>query len=58
MACMFSAVLSTSGMKGTYSYSYSGILLGAWSAISPSIGQRYTDLVTDDDGIAMGHLVL
>ena len=55
MACMFSAVLSTSGMKGTTLILIGGILLGAWSAISPSIGQRYTDLVTDDDGIAMGH---
>ena len=55
MACMFSAVLSTSGMKGTTLILIGGILLGAWSAISPSIGQKYTDLVTDDDGIAMGH---
>lgn len=55
MACMFSAVLSTSGLKGSMLILVGGFLLGAWSAISPSIGQRYTDLVTDDDGIAMGH---
>ena len=55
MACMFSAVLSTSGLKGGTLILVGGFLLGAWSAISPSIGQKYTDLVTDDDGIAMGH---
>lgn len=55
MACMFSAVLSTSGLKGSALILVGGILLGAWSAISPSIGQKYTDLVTEDDGIAMGH---
>lgn len=55
MACMFSAVLSTSGLKGGILILVGGFLLGAWSAISPSIGQKYTDLVTDDDGIAMGH---
>lgn len=55
MACMFSAVLSISGLKGGILILVGGFLLGAWSAISPSIGQKYTDLVTDDDGIAMGH---
>ncbi|MDP0488521.1 MAG: PTS transporter subunit IIC, partial [Fusobacterium sp. JB020] len=55
MACMLSAVLSTSGLKGATLILAGGFLLGAWSAISPSIGQKYTDLVTDDDGIAMGH---
>lgn len=55
MACMFSAVLSASGMKGLTLVLVGGFLLGAWSAISPSIGQKYTDLVTEDDGIAMGH---
>lgn len=55
MACMFSAVLSTSGLKGGMLVLVGGFILGAWSAISPSIGQKYTDLVTDDDGIAMGH---
>ena len=29
--------------------------LGAWSAISPAIGQKYTLKVTDGDEIAMGH---
>ncbi|MFA6878149.1 MAG: PTS ascorbate transporter subunit IIC, partial [Fusobacterium sp.] len=55
MACMLSAVLSTSGLKGGALILSGGFLLGAWSAISPAIGQKYTDLVTDDDGIAMGH---
>lgn len=55
MACMFSAVLSTSGLQGLKLILVGGFLLGAWSAISPSIGQKYTDLVTEDDGIAMGH---
>lgn len=32
-----------------------GFILGAWSAISPAIGQKYTLQVTDGDEIAMGH---
>ena len=55
LACMFSAVLSTIGFKGGMLVLTGGLLLGMWSAISPAIGQKYTDLVTDDDGIAMGH---
>ncbi len=55
LACMFSAVLATIGFKGSSLILLGGILLGTWSAISPAIGQKYTDKVTDDDGIAMGH---
>ncbi|HIG0361556.1 TPA: PTS ascorbate transporter subunit IIC [Clostridium sporogenes] len=55
MACLLSAVLGTSGMKGTELILFGGFLLGAWSAISPAIGQRYTLKVTDGDEIAMGH---
>lgn len=55
LACMFSAVLATIGFKGGMLVLTGGLLLGMWSAISPAIGQKYTDLVTDDDGIAMGH---
>ncbi len=55
MACLLSAVLSTSGLKGTELSLIGGMLLGAWSAISPAIGQRYTLKVTDGDDIAMGH---
>ena len=29
--------------------------MGAWSAISPAIGQSYTSKVTDGDEIAIGH---
>ena len=29
--------------------------MGAWSAISPAIGQSYTSKVTDGDEIALGH---
>lgn len=55
LACMFSAVLAKIGFQGTTLVLVGGLLLGMWSAISPAIGQKYTDLVTDDDGIAMGH---
>ena len=55
MACLLSAVLGTAGMKGMELILSGGFLLGAWSAISPAIGQRYTNRVTDGDGIAMGH---
>ena len=55
MACLLSAVLGTSGMKGTELILFGGFILGAWSAISPAIGQRFTRKVTDGDDIAMGH---
>lgn len=55
MASMLSAILATSGLKGISLILGGGFILGAWSSISPAIGQRYTDVVTDDDGIAMGH---
>ncbi|MGL6114258.1 MAG: PTS ascorbate transporter subunit IIC [Cetobacterium sp.] len=55
LACMFSAVLATIGFQGGLLVLAGGLLLGMWSAISPAIGQKYTDKVTDDDGIAMGH---
>lgn len=55
MACLLSAVLGASGMKGTELVLIGGFILGAWSAISPAIGQKYTLQVTDGDEIAMGH---
>ncbi len=55
MACLLSAVLGTSGMSGAMLIIVGGFLLGAWSAISPAIGQRYTLKVTDGDEVAMGH---
>mgnify|MGYP001770536116 FL=1 len=55
MACLLSAVLGASGLKGTLLVIIGGFLLGAWSAISPAIGQKYTLKVTDGDEIAMGH---
>lgn len=55
MACLLSAVLGTSGMKGIELILCGGFILGAWSAISPAIGQQYTRKVTDGDDIAMGH---
>ena len=55
MACLLSAVLGTSGMTGVELILCGGFLLGAWSAISPAIGQNYTNKVTDGDGVAMGH---
>jgi PTS system ascorbate-specific IIC component len=55
MACLLSAVLGTSGMKGLELILCGGFILGAWSSISPAIGQKYTNKVTDGDGIALGH---
>lgn len=55
MACLLSAVLGTCGMAGTELILFGGFILGAWSAISPAIGQRFTRKVTDGDDIAMGH---
>lgn len=55
MACLLSAVLGATGLQGTLLIVVGGFLLGAWSAISPAIGQRYTQKVTDGDDVAMGH---
>lgn len=55
MACLLSAVLSTGGLSGTALILAGGFILGAWSAISPAIGQHYTLKATDGDNIAMGH---
>ena len=55
MACLLSAVLGAIGFKGAAMIAVGGFILGAWSAISPAIGQKYTLQVTDGDEIAMGH---
>ncbi|VTS12513.1 PTS ascorbate transporter subunit IIC [Streptococcus pseudoporcinus] len=55
MACLLSAVLGAVGFKGAVLILLGGFLLGAWSSISPAIGQKYTLKVTDGDEIAMGH---
>lgn len=55
MACLLSAVMSQLGIKGVELIIVGGFFLGAWSAISPAIGQKYTLKVTDGDEIAMGH---
>ncbi len=55
MACLLSAVLGTAGLHDIELIICGGFLLGAWRAISPAIGQSYTNKVTDGDGIAMGH---
>lgn len=55
MACLLSAVLGALGMSGWEMVLVGGFFLGAWSAISPAIGQRMTLQVTDGDDIAMGH---
>ncbi|MCR1898305.1 PTS ascorbate transporter subunit IIC [Irregularibacter muris] len=55
MACLLSAVLSTTGLEGTTLILIGGFVLGAWSAISPAIGQKYTLQATEGDDIAMGH---
>lgn len=55
MACLLSAVLGATGFKGLPLILIGGFFLGAWSAISPAIGQRFTLKVTDGDEVAMGH---
>ncbi|OLS03201.1 PTS ascorbate transporter subunit IIC [Tissierella creatinophila] len=55
MACLLSAVLSTGGLSGALLVLVGGFMLGAWSAISPAIGQNFTLQVTEGDNIAMGH---
>ena len=55
LACLLSAVLQAAGFSGSMLIALGGFILGAWSSISPAIGQRYTDKVTDHDEIAMGH---
>ena len=55
MACLMSAVLGTAGLSGIELILVGGFLMGAWSAISPAIGQSYTSKVTDGDEIALGH---
>lgn len=55
MACLLSAVLGAIGIHGWELILLGGFFLGAWSAISPAIGQRQTLRVTDGDDIAMGH---
>lgn len=55
MACLLSAVLGAVGFEGLPLILVGGFFLGAWSAISPAIGQKYTLKVTDGDEIAMGH---
>lgn len=55
MACLLSAVLQAAGLKDWQLVLFGGFYLGAWSAISPALGQRLTKVVTEDDGIAMGH---
>lgn len=55
MAALLSAVLGAIGFEGAYLIAIGGFLLGAWSAISPAIGQGYTKLVTEENDVAMGH---
>ncbi|RYM02842.1 PTS ascorbate transporter subunit IIC [Sporolactobacillus sp. THM7-7] len=55
MACLLSAVLDSAGLSDASTIICGGILLGAWSSISPAIGQRYTLKATDGDEIALGH---
>ena len=55
LACLLSAVLQATGLEGTELVILGGFILGSWSAISPAIGQKYTNEVTDNGGIAMGH---
>ena len=55
MACLLSAVMGAMGIVGWELVLLGGFFLGAWSALSPAIGQKLTLQVTDGDDIAMGH---
>jgi len=55
MACLISAVLNAAKINEIPLIFVGGFLLGAWSSISPAIGQKYTLKVTDGDEIACGH---
>ena len=55
MACLLSATLGAIGFKGVTLVLAGGFILGAWSSISPAIGQKYTLKATDGDEIALGH---
>ncbi|EKB55777.1 PTS ascorbate transporter subunit IIC [Falseniella ignava] len=55
MACLLAAVLGAIGIQGIELILLGGFFLGAWSAISPAIGQRMTLQVTDGEDLAMGH---
>lgn len=55
MACLLSATLGAIGFKGVALVLSGGFILGAWSSISPAIGQKYTLKATDGDEIALGH---
>lgn len=55
MACLLSATLGAIGFKGVALVLVGGFILGAWSSISPAIGQKYTLKATDGDEIALGH---
>lgn len=55
MAALFAAVLSALGFTSWELILLGGFFLGAWSAISPAIGQKLTLEVTDGEDLAMGH---
>lgn len=55
MACLLSAVLSSRGVNEGLLILIGGIILGAWSALSPAIGQKYTLKVTGGENIALAH---
>ncbi|MGI2264827.1 PTS ascorbate transporter subunit IIC [Staphylococcus cohnii] len=55
MACLLSAVLGALDFKGVWLVLIGGFILGAWSSISPAIGQRFTMRVTDNEELAVGH---
>jgi len=55
MACLLSAVLNGIGLNGILLVGIGGFFLGAWSAISPRIGAKYTEAITGSRDIALGH---
>lgn len=55
MACLISAVFSTTGMKGATLVIVGSIILGALMVIFPALLQPYVRKITGMDDIAIGH---
>ncbi|MGH0431101.1 PTS ascorbate transporter subunit IIC [Bacillus hominis] len=55
MACLISAVFSTTGMQGTSLVIIGSVLLGALMVIFPALLQPYVRKITGMDDIAIGH---
>ncbi|MBE6070645.1 MAG: PTS ascorbate transporter subunit IIC [Clostridium butyricum] len=55
MACMFAAILHTSGITGTVAVIIGSILLGLTMALMPAMAQPIMRKITGNDQVAFGH---